>query len=468
MTIRAPRPIPIRRQVRVRHWASAIAALALSTPAGNALAGSSYAVLHQFNQSIDGANPAAPLTLRNGVLYGTTSAGGGIGFVGTVFSLTPPTPPATKWTYQVLHRFDQNTSSTPMGGVVFGQDGSLYGTTYEVGREGGCRAVGTGAQCGTVYRLTRPASGLPPWTYEVLHTFSGGADGAGPRGALAVNRTTGEIYGASEFGGNGIGSAECRSFTTIFGCGTIFRLTPPVAGKAAWTYAVIKRLQGGSEGWGPRGGVALQDGAIYATTHGGGSLNEGVIVSLTAPAATLPDLSSGVPQWVLQVVHTFTGGVKGSAPAGKVLFNATGNLLALFEKNGVSFNKGGIIELRRKTAKTEWEKVSEADEDSYPQDHVNLRGFNRMIGLQAGLVSYSAAAAADLSAGSTAGGELLAFSEVTGIATWTRIVLHKFVKGSSSGSNPQDAPVSDAGGVLYGATVAGGIKNGGVIYKLVP
>jgi uncharacterized repeat protein (TIGR03803 family) len=53
------------------------------TPSGQA------AVLHSFGIPPDGATPLAGLANVNGTLYGTTSAGGGVGNAGTIFRVTP-------------------------------------------------------------------------------------------------------------------------------------------------------------------------------------------------------------------------------------------------------------------------------------------------------------------------------------------------------------------------------------------
>ncbi len=53
-----------------------------------------FAVLHRFHGDRDGAQPEAPLHARDGVFYGTTSAGGTHG-AGTAFRLPAPRPGAT-------------------------------------------------------------------------------------------------------------------------------------------------------------------------------------------------------------------------------------------------------------------------------------------------------------------------------------------------------------------------------------
>jgi uncharacterized repeat protein (TIGR03803 family) len=66
---------------------------------------------------------------RNGVLYGTTSSGGSsIG--GAVLRLMPPALPAGEWTETLLYSFTGGVDgSAPKAGLILGSNGLLYGTT---------------------------------------------------------------------------------------------------------------------------------------------------------------------------------------------------------------------------------------------------------------------------------------------------------------------------------------------------
>lgn len=66
---------------------------------------------------------------KDGVLYGTAEAGGAYNW-GTVFSLTPPTSAGGAWTQAVLLSFDKNNGGNPLGALVTGPNGVLYGTTF--------------------------------------------------------------------------------------------------------------------------------------------------------------------------------------------------------------------------------------------------------------------------------------------------------------------------------------------------
>jgi uncharacterized repeat protein (TIGR03803 family) len=130
---------------------------------------------------------------------------------GTVFSLTPPASKGRSWTEAVICAFPsvQGGGARPVGGVVFGKGGSLYGTTE----------LGGASNAGTVFALV-PTTNGGAWTHQVLYEFTGEADGAEPIGTLAVG-PTGTLYGTASIGGNTAGF--CQDF---FGCGVVFAVVP--------------------------------------------------------------------------------------------------------------------------------------------------------------------------------------------------------------------------------------------------
>ncbi len=148
--------------------------------------------IYHFTGGGAGSVPMAPVLLGSGgVLYGTTSAGGGKGF-GTVFSLTP----GTTWTEATLYTFAGTTDGKkPLAGVIADAAGNLYGTT-----SAGGNAAGTGG--GVAYKLTQAAS--PPWSQSILHIFSGGANGADPTSGLTMDASQ-NLFGTASKGGAGAG-----------------------------------------------------------------------------------------------------------------------------------------------------------------------------------------------------------------------------------------------------------------------
>jgi uncharacterized repeat protein (TIGR03803 family) len=104
-------------------------------------------VLYSFcsqKDCMDGANPTASLIDVKGTLYGTTYAGGspgcGGGGCGTVFSIDPNTAAE-----KVIHSFGNGTDGQNPEGGLFAAEGTLYGTTFAGGSNGG----------GTVFALTK-------------------------------------------------------------------------------------------------------------------------------------------------------------------------------------------------------------------------------------------------------------------------------------------------------------------------
>jgi uncharacterized repeat protein (TIGR03803 family) len=202
-------------------------------------------VLHRFNGK-DGANPYAGVIFdAAGNLYGTTFSN--TDGESTVFKLTRGA--TGKWTHTVLHNFNGKDGGGPYGGLIFGADGNLYGTTAGGGAYGD----------GTVFKLAPGAKGK--WTEMVLHNFNG-KDGAHPDAGLIFD-AVGNLYGTTYQGGN---SKACG------GCGTIFKLAPGTHGK--WTETVLHSFNGHG-GDGPFFGSLIFDtaGDLYGTASMGGNLS---------------------------------------------------------------------------------------------------------------------------------------------------------------------------------------------------
>jgi uncharacterized repeat protein (TIGR03803 family) len=162
-------------------------------------------VLHEFtprSSNQDGCNPQSGVIRDStGNLYGTAQLCGKT--EGIAFKLSPD--PDGTWTEHFMHRF-QSTSSTDgadaFGGLVMDSSGSLYGTTV----------LGGTYNWGTVYKLRPRPNGS--YAETILHSFTGGADGAEPMAALAID-SIGNLYGTTFFGGSAI---------TFSGLGVVFEI----------------------------------------------------------------------------------------------------------------------------------------------------------------------------------------------------------------------------------------------------
>jgi len=99
----------------------------------------SETVIHTFTGGPDGGEPLASVSIdTNGVLYGVTNYGGtatGTSGFGTLYSLTPPAGKGA-WKLATLHAFTGGADGGyPIGGLLMGGSGALYGTT-QVGGAG--------------------------------------------------------------------------------------------------------------------------------------------------------------------------------------------------------------------------------------------------------------------------------------------------------------------------------------------
>jgi hypothetical protein len=160
-------------------------------------------LLHRFRgRPTDGSGPNGNLVLQSGNLYGTT-IGGGKWESGLIFKLAPPTQAGGRWTETFIHEFNVAIGYQPMAGLVQDSLGNLYGTIV---------AGGT-THAGSIFRLHPPPPG-GKWQLQLLYTFTGVPDGAGPL-ELTFGKN-GTIYGTTEYGGT------CTAFQG--GCGTVFEI----------------------------------------------------------------------------------------------------------------------------------------------------------------------------------------------------------------------------------------------------
>jgi uncharacterized repeat protein (TIGR03803 family) len=248
-----------------------------------------YHRLWTFTGGNDGGAPSGALTMDGaGNLYGTTTQGG-TGVVGTVFELSPPATSGA-WTENVLYNFTGNSDGgEPMGNVLLGTDGNIYGTTAGYGE----------FNYGVVYRLTAPQSG-GDWGFSVLHAFQGGSDGEVPRDGL-IQDASGTLYGAT------------AGFDNSYG--TVFQMNTDGS-----SYNVIYNVTGGQgfTGNGPWQTVSMgADGAIYGTTYADGQSAFGEVFQLTPHA--------GKP-WTSKVLYTFPGAAGGQYSYSNVLIDKLGRL----------------------------------------------------------------------------------------------------------------------------------------------
>jgi uncharacterized repeat protein (TIGR03803 family) len=190
---------------------------------------------------VDGWIPVGALVLGiDGDLYGTTQNGGSNG-MGVVFKIT------TEGLYTVLHSFDGTDGNGPESGLALATDGNFYGTTFSGGSYTFCTDG-----CGTVFKMT------PDGALTTLHTFVIEDEGIWPN-APVVQGTDGSLYGTTYSGGD-----YPRDYICMYGCGTVFRIT------TQGTFTVLHKFDysDGSTIYSPVAQGA--DGSFYGTAFGGG------------------------------------------------------------------------------------------------------------------------------------------------------------------------------------------------------
>ncbi len=181
-----------------------------------------FTSLFQFGDPSYGGPESVVTVGPEGVLYGTSALGGGIGICpqggcGLVFSVGPqPTAclsGSCEWTETVLHRFQGDPDAAdPYPDLGFDQLGNLYGTSRLGGDGGDCYLDVPG--CGTVYELT-PSSG--GWTEKILYSFTW--EGSAPQPSVLLIGNDGNLYGTTDGGGD-------------YNYGTVYQLSPSGNG---WT-----------------------------------------------------------------------------------------------------------------------------------------------------------------------------------------------------------------------------------------
>jgi uncharacterized protein YceK len=254
----------------------------------------------------------------SGALYGTLTGGANTG--GIVFRLTPPGAGKKGWTETDLYDFPNSDGPTspPHGPLLRTANGDLYGSTHYNSPGGGC----TGSTCGEVFKLSPPAPGGSVWSFNVLYTFLGQADGGQPNAGL-IKDASGAIYGTAQYAGLS-GCYEAQ------GCGTVFKLTPPTKGEKAWTETTLYSFTGGADGGNPNGDLLLDSsGTLVGTTMNGGAVCDfygcGVVFSLSPPTVGQNNWTESV-LWTFQNQTTATFPVAGLTPAGNgSYFGVTAN-----------------------------------------------------------------------------------------------------------------------------------------------
>jgi len=163
--------------------------------------------LYSFTGGKDGSGPLAGLVMdAKGNLWGTTYYGGkqscydGVEFgCGVVFKVTKRGKETARYKFG-----GGNDGGYPASALVEDGHGNLYGTTY-YGGSLPCNS-GVPSGCGVVFKIPKKGKQV------VLHSFTGGSDGAYPDAGLTLDAQR-NLYGTTLSGGAN-------------GSGVVFKITP--------------------------------------------------------------------------------------------------------------------------------------------------------------------------------------------------------------------------------------------------
>jgi uncharacterized repeat protein (TIGR03803 family) len=270
-------------------------------------------VLYSFTSGADGGQPYGGVTLdAQGNLYGTTVVGGNFtgsncveSGCGVVFKLTKS---GGNYSPSVIYSFaGGNDGYGPGAGVTFDKNGSLYGMTPTGGANG----------LGTIFQLQPGKNGT--WTERVIHTFTGGDDGASGAAGRMILDSAGNLYGVATTGGRN-------------GQGVVFELSPSQAANFKTLYA----FKGQPDAGFPYAALTFDaSGNLYGATYYDGANGLGAVYKLTH--------ANGA--WTESVLYSFKGGTDGQYSLGNLVFDAGGHLYGTTSEGGAGCSCGVIFKL---------------------------------------------------------------------------------------------------------------------------
>jgi uncharacterized repeat protein (TIGR03803 family) len=304
---------------------------------------------------------------------------------------------------------------------------------------------------------------------QVIYRFQGGSDGYYPTGALLADKA-GNLYGTTAEGGHAGTSCDHG----LYGCGTVFELTPPAQAGGPGAHTVLYAFKGGSDGYDPGAAlVADKNGNLYSTTAAGGTGNcvEGGATGCGTIFELVQPTSPG-GAWTHRVLYSFRGNPSGKGngdgnlPSG-VVFDGAGNLYGTTDGGGFCYTPfdggpicfGTVFELAPPAhpggAWTEsvLHRFGE-NGDSSPHGGVILDKSGNLYGTAYVGGAYGFGGVFGLRPPSVQGG------------AWTERTLYDF--NNTDGGAPNGSLIFDSAGNLYGTTLMGGSANQGTVFELAP
>jgi len=370
-------------------------------------------------------------------------------------------------TYTVVHNFaGGKDGASPVDGLLIAQSGDYIGTTPSGGP----------ANVGTVYRIATNG------TESVRYAFTGqNGDGAQPNGG--VIQIGGTFFGTTEWGGkNGNGTvyklegskeSVLYSFGTTAGDGgapvagliadskgnlygtasqggpsgggNVFELVKPKRAGAAWSETILYSFgtNGTGDGSAPLGRLAFDAaGNLYGTTSYGGAYGNGTVFELQKGAA-----------WKETILHSFQGQspTDGGVPYGGLVADSAGNFYGAATEGGAS-GGGTVFELSPVAGGWSFTVLG-----SVPG--WGISGTFREVLLAPDGTIYASTHCDGNGAGSL-------YALTNNGAGWTYTLLYN-INGGSDGTYAVSNLLLK-GNTIYGTTIYGGANGKGTVYAYTP
>lgn len=463
--------------------------------------GGQETILHVFTGGSDGGSPmSGVIGDPDGNLYGTTRLGGEED-LGVVYTISRAGVETTLYSFSgAFQGTNASGGSNPMAGVIRDAEGNLYGTAWSGGYGSGVvfRVDSSGNET-ALAGFPGPTDGVSPMgnlardaagniygatsgggkfldgivfkldaagRETVLHTFTGGSDGAQPEGGVTLD-PAGNLYGTASRGGLPGG---------VNGGGVVWKIDP------LGTWTMLYSFTGLADGANPKAAPILDAaGNLYGTTTASGFSLSGTIYKLD-------------PEGVLTTLYTFTGGADGYNPLAGVIRDSSGNLYGTTTNGGLF--AGTVYELDSSGRETVLYSFTDGADGDYPEAALLRDPLGNLYGTTAGPGDGGVVFKVDPSghetvlytfagyvkgfnpksgltpdfAGNLYGTTFQGGTQAAGVAyrlnAAGEATLYTF-SGGPDGGNPNGRLIFDAAGNLYGTTAAGGLGNGGVVFNLV-
>ncbi len=358
--------------------------------------------VHNFgsDEIVDGNSPLGSLILaKNGLLYGLAQQGGAHD-AGMMFSFNPADDSEID-----IHDFTGADGANPLGSLIQGNTGLLYGMT----------STGGANLSGTIFSYN-----ISKDTLITLHNFGSGTDGEEPNGSL-IEENDSMLYGMTSVGGPGLGG----------GNGIIF------------SYNIIEGTEiilhdfKGTDGKGPIASLLqTTKGLLYGMTPSGGSFDAGVLFKYNISTDTE------------MVLHNFGIDTDGNSPNAS-LIKANNRLIYGLTQNGGINNDGSIfIYNMSANIETDLYDFGNGTDGQMPYGSLLQVNDNMLYGLT--------------SAGGVNGvGIIFSYN----ILTKTEKDIYDFKNSTTDGQNPYGSLIMATNGLLYGMTNVGGANGAGIIFS---